>query len=129
MSSCHIRKWNDDAGGGILPRMARQPLAEHDKRRVGQRITALREARGLRQNTLAAAIGEGLTPQKLNNYERGRVLIPVHVAARLCAVTGANFDYIYRGMMGTLPQDLLVALTAARDRANQPALPRQRAGR
>jgi transcriptional regulator with XRE-family HTH domain len=87
--------------------MARRPiLPEYDKRLVGERILLLRQAKSWQQKTLAEMIGEGLTPQKLNNYEKGRDLIPVHFAARLAILTGAGFDYIYRGMMSNMPGDL-----------------------
>ena len=75
--------------------MARRPnLPEYDKRLVGERISLLRHAKSWQQKTLAEMIGEGLTPQKLNNYEKGRDLIPVHFAARLATLTGAGFDFI-----------------------------------
>jgi transcriptional regulator with XRE-family HTH domain len=87
--------------------MARRPtLPDYDKRLVGERITLLRHAKSWQQKTLAEMIGEGLTPQKLNNYEKGRDLIPVHFAARLAILTGAGFDYIYRGMMSNMPGEL-----------------------
>lgn len=86
-------------------------LPEYDKRRVGERLTTLRQAREWQQKTFAEMLGAGMTPQKLNNYERGRDLLPVHYAARVCALTGANFDYIYRGLLGGLPGDLAAKLT------------------
>ena len=87
--------------------MARRPnLPEYDKRLVGERITLLRQAKSWQQKSLAEMIGEGLTPQKLNNYEKGRDLIPVHFAARLSVLTGAGFDFIYRGMMSNMPGEL-----------------------
>jgi len=87
--------------------MARRPtLPDYDKRLVGERITLLRHAKSWQQKTLAEMIGEGLTPQKLNNYEKGRDLIPVRFAARLAILTGAGFDYIYRGMMSNMPGEL-----------------------
>src|SRR5690348_13995240 len=87
--------------------MARRPhIPEYDKRLVGERISLLRQAKGWQQKALAEMIGEGLTPQKLNNYERGRDLIPVYFAARLATLTGAGFDYIYRGMLGNMPSEL-----------------------
>jgi transcriptional regulator with XRE-family HTH domain len=94
--------------------MARRPtIPEYDKRLVGERITLLRRARSWQQNTLAEMIGEGMTPQKLNNYEKGRDLIPVHYAARLAQLTGAGFDYLYRGMMGNMPGELAEKITKA----------------
>lgn len=101
--------------------MARTPsLPEYDKLHVGERLRLIRKAKKLKQNLLADMIGGGVTPQKLSNYESGRDLIPVHVAARLCAVTGANFDYLYRGMMGGLPADMAQAI-AALQRQSSPA--------
>jgi transcriptional regulator with XRE-family HTH domain len=94
--------------------MARRPtIPEYDKRLVGERITLLRRARSWQQNTPAEMIGEGMTPQKLNNYEKGRDLIPVHYAARLAQLTGAGFDYLYRGMMGNMPGELAEKITKA----------------
>lgn len=91
--------------------MARQ-IPEYDKALVGERIVHLRAAKNkMQQKILAEAIG--ITPQKLWNYESGTDLIPVDVAAKLCAVTGANFDYLYRGIMGTLPPDLMAAILEA----------------
>src|SRR6187455_3060391 len=97
----------------------RSNLPEYDKRLVGERISLLRQAKSWQQKTLAEMIGEGLTPQKLNNYEKGRDLIPVHFAARLAILTGAGFDFIYRGMMGNMPGELAEKITKAR----QPSVP------
>ena len=93
--------------------MAQRPdLPEFDKAKVGERIVVLRAAKnGLPQKALAEAIG--ITAQKLSNYESGRDLIPVPTAARLCAVTGADFEYLYRGNMGNLPTDLLKRIMEA----------------
>jgi transcriptional regulator with XRE-family HTH domain len=104
--------------------VARRPqLPEYDKSLVGQRISLLRQAKGWQQKTLADLIGEGLTPQKLNNYEKGRDLIPVHFAARLAVLTGAGFDYIYRGMLGNMPGDLAEKIAKLQQ---PPAIPARR---
>ena len=95
-----------------------------DKKRVGQRIATLRAAKGWQQNTLAEIIGSPATPQKINNYENGRDLIPVHIAGRLCAVTGANFDYVYHGLMGSLPGDLAEAIAKVEKDAGKTAFRR-----
>lgn len=84
----------------------RSTIPAFDKRLVGERISLLRQAKGWQQKVLADLIGEGLTPQKLNNYEKGRDLIPVQFAARLAILTGAGFDYIYRGMANNMPGEL-----------------------
>jgi len=95
--------------------MARRPsLPEYDKRLVGARIALLRQVKGWQQKTLAGLVGEGLTPQKLNNYEKGRDLIPVHYAARLATLTGAGFDFIYRGMTSNMPAELAEKVAKAR---------------
>src|SRR3954471_399077 len=87
--------------------MARRPnLPDYANGLVAEGISALRQAKSWQQKTLAEMIGEGLTPQKLNNYEKGRDLIPVHFAARLAILTGAGFDFIYRGMMSNMPGEL-----------------------
>lgn len=88
-------------------------LKELDQHAVGRRITVLRGAKNIKQATLARMIGGGMTPQKLNNYEKGRNLIPPHEVGRLCAVTGANFDYIYRGQLAALPSDLIEGIAKA----------------
>ena len=82
------------------------PIEEYAKERVGERVRLLLEAKGLRQNMASEMMERGMTPQKLNNYVSGREQIPVHWAGRLCAVTGANFSYIYGGDIGSLPADL-----------------------
>jgi transcriptional regulator with XRE-family HTH domain len=102
--------------------MARRPnLPEYDKRLVGERITLLRQAKSWQQKSLAEMIGEGLTPQKLNNYEKGRDLIPVHFAARLAILTGAGFDFIYRGMMSNMPGELAEKIAKLQQTAHAPA--------
>src|SRR6187549_2023484 len=102
--------------------MARRPnLPEYDKRLVGERISRLRQAKGWQQKSLAEMIGEGLTPQKLNNYERGRDLIPVHFAARLAVLTGAGFDYIYRGMLANMPGELAEKVAKLQQAMQTPA--------
>jgi transcriptional regulator with XRE-family HTH domain len=88
-------------------------IPEYDKRRVGERLTALREANEWQQKRFAKMIGAGMTPQKLNNYEKGRDLLPVHFAARVCDVSGTDFDYIYRGLLSGLPRDLAAKLSPA----------------
>lgn len=113
MSTCQNSKLRVQHVCTTLPRMARATvLPPYDKSEVGKRIVLLRAAKqNMAQKALAEAIG--ITPQKLSNYESGRDLIPVHYAAQLCTVTGANFDYLYRGLMGDLPANLAGALLDA----------------
>ena len=106
----------------LMVAMARRPnLPEYDKRLVGERISLLRQAKSWQQKTLAEMIGEGLTPQKLNNYEKGRDLIPVHFAARLAILTGAGFDFIYRGMMSNMPGELAEKVARLQQSVQTPA--------
>lgn len=61
---------------------------------VGNRLELLRAAMDLRDKTLAGMIHA--SPQKWGNWKSGRNVIPHDYAARLCAVTGATTDFIYR---------------------------------
>lgn len=88
--------------------MADKPstLPELDKKRVGHRITMIRRAKDWSQKQLADLIGMGVSPQKLNNYEKGRDMIPVPIANKVCILTGVDLDFIYRGLMGDIPSKL-----------------------
>jgi transcriptional regulator with XRE-family HTH domain len=109
MSTCRISKSTVQAGCSIVPAMPEpRRLPEYDPVLVGERILRLQIAKGLDQIGLAGLVD--ISPQKLNNYIKGRDLIPVPIGARLCTVTGANFDYLYRGLMGSLPGDLAAKL-------------------
>jgi DNA-binding XRE family transcriptional regulator len=89
-----------------------EAFAPWEKSQVGRRLRAFREAKGWTQTYLATVLGHGVTPQKINNYEAGRDLIPVHIAGRLCGVTGLSFDYIFQGKMGDLPEDVAKKIPA-----------------
>lgn len=88
-------------------------LPPYDKTHVGRRFAMLRAARRMNPTQWAAAIGEKCTPQKIWNYERGEDQVPIHYAARACILTGANFDYIYRGLQKDLPASLRKKLQIA----------------
>lgn len=115
MSTIENSEWNVQENFiKCVPMKEPENLAPNDWRLVGRRITFLRTAKGLKQNTFAVAIGT--TAQKLNNYEKGRHELPTGLAIQVCTVTGADFDYIYRGKMDRLPDDILekiVKLTTA----------------
>jgi transcriptional regulator with XRE-family HTH domain len=102
-----------------------EAFAPWEKSQVGRRIRAFREAKGWTQTYLATVVAHGVTPQKINNYEAGRDLIPVHIAGRLCGVTGLSFDYIYHGQMGNLPTEL--AGKIAKHLNDAPSRPARRA--
>ncbi len=81
-------------------------LPEYDKVHVGRRFELLRKLYGMTQTEWAAAIGGRCSPQKIWNYERGQDQLPVPYAARACVLTGASFDYLYRGMSAGMPSKL-----------------------
>jgi transcriptional regulator with XRE-family HTH domain len=117
MSTCRNPKWKLQTGCSTVRRImpSRVGLPEYDKVRVGERIALVRLAKNdMQQKLLAEAIE--ITPQKLSNYESGRDLIPVPTAVRLCIVTGIDFEYLYRGNMGNLPDDLRKRLIEAGNR-------------
>jgi hypothetical protein len=75
---------------------------------VGNRLELLRAALRLQDKTIAAMIHA--SPQKWGNWKAGRNVIPHDYAARLCAVTGATTDFIYRdvrvGMKAGLAEEI-----------------------
>lgn len=89
-------------------------LPDYDKVHVGRRFEALRAARGMTPTEWALAIGDKCSPQKIWNYERGHDQVPLQYAARACILTGASFDYIYRGSLAGLSNKLVAQLTHAR---------------
>src|SRR4051812_42473633 len=97
-------------------------VPEYDKTHVGRRFRLLRLIRGFAPTAWAAEIGEKCTPQKICNYENGDDQVPLVYAARACVLTGANFDYIYRGIVTHLPKELLIRLIEA----GQPPMPPER---
>jgi transcriptional regulator with XRE-family HTH domain len=114
-----ISQWLENSNSGMFA--ANMALTEADDTEVQGRLRLLRLAVGRSQVALADLLQNGMTSQKWNNYERGRDRIPVDVAIRLCVVTGANLDYIYRGIMGSLPSDLIQKIQEVRQReAEQP---------
>ena len=120
MSTMWISQWPGNSNSGMFA--ANMALTEADDTEVQGRLRLLRLAVGRSQVALADLLQNGMTSQKWNNYERGRDRIPVDVAIRLCVVTGANLDYIYRGIMGSLPSDLIQKIQEVRQKeAEQPA--------
>jgi plasmid maintenance system antidote protein VapI len=71
---------------------------------VGNRLELLRAAMGLQDKTLAGMIHA--SPQKWGNWKAGRNVIPHDFAARLCAVTGATTDFIYRDVRLNMAEGL-----------------------
>jgi len=78
---------------------------------VGKRLEALRKVKNLgSQKNLADLIG--VKTNRLNNWETGYGLIPVPDAIKICGITGANLDYIYRGDLSSLPGNLVIMLSS-----------------
>lgn len=71
---------------------------------VGNRLELLRAAMDLQDKTLAGMIHA--SPQKWGNWKAGRNVIPHDFAARLCAVTGATTDFIYRDVRLNMAEGL-----------------------
>ena len=71
---------------------------------VGNRLELLRAAMNIQDKTLAETIHA--SPQKWGNWKSGRNVIPHDFAARLCAVTGATTDFIYRDVRSGMKEGL-----------------------
>lgn len=77
---------------------------------VANRLEALRVAQGFaNQADMAQAINAEVGTY--NHWATGRRLISVSAAIRVCAVTGATLDYIYRGDVSGLPLRLTTLLS------------------
>lgn len=87
-----------------------QVAPEYDKTNVGRRFRVLRLVRKMTPTQWAEAIELNCTPQKICNYESGDDQVPLQYAARACVLTGASFDYIYRGIVEHLPRELLIEI-------------------
>lgn len=76
---------------------------------VGERLSLLRKAKGHKhQNTFADLIDA--KPGQYNHWERGRQIIPVEYAVKVCIHTGATLDYIYLGKTSGLSMGLATEL-------------------
>lgn len=82
---------------------------------VGERLELIRLAMGYTNEYLADLIG--IQPQKWNNYKAGRNMIPPQTAGKLCSVTGATTDFIYRNVRS----DISPALTEKLQKVETPA--------
>ena len=73
-------------------------------RAVGARLEEIRAALDVSDNTMAAWCG--VSPQKWNNWKKGRNALPYYYAAKLCAATGVTTDMIYRDVRNAISKDL-----------------------
>jgi transcriptional regulator with XRE-family HTH domain len=102
--------------------MPRRPntIQQH---KVAKRITALRQARGMTKAAFARSCG--ITPQEIGNYETGGRLPSIPAAHKICLAHGVSFDYIYRGILKDLPDDLREIIPALLARPKEPPRPPQ----
>jgi transcriptional regulator with XRE-family HTH domain len=92
--------------------------------KVAKRITALRQARGMTKAAFARSCG--ITPQEIGNYEIGGRLPSIPAAHKICLAHGVSFDYIYRGILKDLPDDLRERIPALLARPKEPPQPPRR---
>lgn len=86
-------------------------LGKMHMKEVAHRLEALRIAHGFAsQGEMAQAINAEVGTY--NHWATGRRLISVSAAIRVCAVTGATLDYIYRGEVSGLPLRLTTLLSS-----------------
>lgn len=89
---------------------------------LAERLRLTREALDLSQ----AEIGRRtkISPQAWNNYERGRQRISVDEAVKLCIATGVTLDWIYRGDLRGVANELAGKI---QDAAGRPTPTKRRA--
>ena len=86
-------------------KIARDPLW---KAQVGNRIVALRNARGVKQSELASSLK--ISAQRLSNYENGKRPLDIELASVICAKLSGTLDYLYRGVHAGLPFEVIERL-------------------
>ena len=74
--------------------------------RVGERVTALREALNLSKAEFADSLS--LDRSTLSKVEAGTKGLDVVVGARIAEMYAAGMDFTYRGVMADLPQDMRI---------------------
>ena len=79
---------------------------------IGERLRLLRVAAGY-PNQVEYADAMNISPQRYNHWERGRRLPDLWAIGRICAMTGATADWIYFGVVGAMPIDLMRRITSA----------------
>lgn len=76
--------------------------------RVGERVTALREALGKSKAEFADAIR--LDRSTLTKVEAGTKGLDIAVGARIAEMFGAGLDYLYRGLLTDVPEHLRISV-------------------
>lgn len=98
--------------GPVQPDPLRRAAALQELARgVGQRIMAIREELGLNQSDMARILG--VKRSRYVNWEAGRHLPADELAIiRLCDISDATLDWIYRGKQAGMPSALGLRLEA-----------------
>lgn len=78
---------------------------EFSPKAIGNRLRFLREAKGVKHQTVMAKI-VGASQSRYSNWENGIGVIPVEFAVKICSLTGATLDFIYIGNVSSLPMHL-----------------------
>ena len=85
-------------------------LADHSKRAIADRLRWAREALGYTEargkSQRQYAIWAGLEPNSYNQCERAKNRISIEAAIRLCERHKLTLDYIYRGELSNIPQEI-----------------------
>lgn len=95
---------------------------------IGARLVLLREALGF-PTSAAFARHVDLTPQALNNYERGLGRPDLDAALKIVQRTRVSLDWIYRGEDAGLSVELARLLNEAEERLAASAVRPSRRGR
>ena len=78
---------------------------------VGRRVAALRQYRGLNQKDFAASVRIDAT--SLGNIEKGKKPLKADMAYRIAERWGVSMDFLYRGHLTELPDDLADSLMSS----------------
>jgi DNA-binding XRE family transcriptional regulator len=92
-------------------------LTGTDNKAIARRLIATRNAKGMNQRTFALFCG--LTPQAMNNYERGRARPNMESAGKISSAIGADMRWVYLGTRSALPDDLAMLIFAPGRNNNQ----------
>jgi transcriptional regulator with XRE-family HTH domain len=80
---------------------------------IGARLKRAREAYGISATALAERIG--ISPQRLNNYETGDIVLPPDIAVAIFQAIDIGPEYLYLGRDVLLPDQVRKALNGRRD--------------
>lgn len=75
---------------------------------VGRRLIALREYRGKTRTEFAASVQ--IDPTSYGRIEKGLKPLKADMAYRIAERWGVSMDYLYRGRLTELPEDLADSL-------------------